>query len=102
MPHASSTLRGYDRTFPAETSCEKVHKTFPRKRRGVVAGPQRLGPRSFRGLRTLGESTAEDLLPQDVCMSAVLGEFAQYVEVHPAQRARTAPVAVDPVVQAQG
>jgi hypothetical protein len=27
---------------------------------------------------------AEDLLPQDVCVPAVLGEFAQYVEVHPA------------------
>ena len=44
----------------------------------------------------------EDLLPQDVCVSAVLGEFAQYVEVHPAQRERAAPVAVDPVVQPQG
>ncbi len=44
----------------------------------------------------------EDLLPQDVCVPAVLGEFAQYVEVHPAQRKRAAPVAVDPVVQPQG
>jgi hypothetical protein len=44
----------------------------------------------------------EDLLPQDVCVPAVLGEFAQYVEVHPAQRERAAPVAVDPVVQPQG
>jgi hypothetical protein len=46
--------------------------------------------------------TVEDLLPQDVCVPAVLGEFAQYVEVHPAQRERAAPVAVDPVVQPQG
>jgi hypothetical protein len=30
-------------------------------------------------------------------MPAVLGEFAQYVEVHPAQQ-----VAIDPVVQIQG
>ena len=49
-----------------------------------------------------GALPVEDLLPQDVCMPAVLGEFAQYVEVHPAQRERAAPVAVDPVVQPQG
>jgi hypothetical protein len=35
-------------------------------------------------------------------MPAVLGELAQYVEVHPVQRERAAPVAVDPVVQPQG
>jgi hypothetical protein len=44
----------------------------------------------------------EDLLPQDVRMAAVLGEFAQYVQVHPAHRERATPVAVDPVVQTQG
>ena len=33
---------------------------------------------------------------------AVLSEFAQHVEVHPAQRERAAPVTVDDVVQAQG
>jgi hypothetical protein len=49
--------------------------------------------------RTPGALPVEDLLPQDVCVPAVLGEFAQYVEVHPAQRERAAPVAVDPVVQ---
>jgi hypothetical protein len=42
---------------------------------------------------------AEDLLPQDVGMPAVLGEFAQYVEVHPAQWERSAPVTIEPVVQ---
>src|SRR5580704_10038021 len=52
--------------------------------------------------RTPGALPVEDLFPQDVCVPAVLGEFAQYVEVHPAQRERAAPVAVDPVVQPQG
>jgi hypothetical protein len=46
--------------------------------------------------------TVEDLLPQDVCVPAVLGEFAGDVEVHPAQRERAASVAVDGVVQPQG
>jgi hypothetical protein len=49
-----------------------------------------------------GSLPVQDLLPQDVCVPAVLGEFAQYVEVHPAQRERAAPVAEDLVVQAQG
>jgi hypothetical protein len=35
-------------------------------------------------------------------MPAVLGEFAQHVEIHPAQRKRAAPVAVDNVVQPEG
>jgi hypothetical protein len=48
-----------------------------------------------------GALPVEDLLPQDVRMPAVLGEFAQDVEVYPAQRERAAPVAVDPVVQPQ-
>jgi hypothetical protein len=39
----------------------------------------------------------EALLSQDVCVPAVLGEFAQHVEIHPAQRERAAPVAVDRV-----
>jgi hypothetical protein len=34
----------------------------------------------------------EELLSQDVCVPAVLGEFGQHVEVHPAQRERSAPV----------
>src|SRR6516164_838288 len=38
--------------------------------------------------RTPGALPVEDLLPQDVCMPAVPGEFAQYVRVHPAQRER--------------
>jgi hypothetical protein len=44
----------------------------------------------------------DELLAQDVRVPAVLSEFAQHVEVHPAQRERAAPVAVDYVVQAQG
>ena len=52
--------------------------------------------------RTPGALPAENLLPQDVCMPAVLGEFPQYVQVHPAQRERSPPVAVHPVVQPQG
>ena len=55
----------------------------------------------LRGLRREA-LPVEDLLPQDVCVPAVLGEFAQDVEVHPAQRERAAPVAVDPVLQPQG
>jgi len=52
--------------------------------------------------RTPGALPVEDLLPQDVCVPAMLGEFAQYVEVNPAQPERAEPVAVDRVVQAQG
>ena len=44
----------------------------------------------------------EQLLSQDVCVPAMLSELAQHVEVHPAQRERAAPVAVDHVVQFQG
>lgn len=45
---------------------------------------------------------AQDLLPQDVCMPAVLSELTQDVKVHPAQRERAAAVAVNHVVQPQG
>jgi len=45
---------------------------------------------------------AEDLLAQDVCMPAVLSELSQGVKVHPTQRERAAPVAVDQVIQPQG
>ncbi len=45
---------------------------------------------------------AENLLSQDVGVPAMLCEFAQHVEVHPAQRERAAPVAVDHVIQSQG
>jgi hypothetical protein len=51
--------------------------------------------------RTADALPVEDLLPEDVCVPAVLGEFAQHVKIHPAQRERTAPVAVDHVVQPQ-
>ena len=44
----------------------------------------------------------DELLSQDVCVPAVLGQLAQHVEIHPAQRERAAPVAVDHVVQPQG
>lgn len=44
----------------------------------------------------------DDLLSQDVCMPAMLSEFAQHVKIHPAQGDRAAPVAADDVVQAQG
>jgi hypothetical protein len=43
----------------------------------------------------------DQLLAQDVGVSAVLGEFTQHVQVHPTQRERTAPVAMDEVVQTQ-
>ena len=49
-----------------------------------------------------GALLVDELLAQDVCVPAVLSELAQHVEVHPAQRERAAPVAVDHVVQAQG
>ena len=52
--------------------------------------------------RTPDALLVDDLLAQDVCVPAVLSEFAQHVEVHPAQRERAAPVAVDHVVQPQG
>ena len=61
-------------------------------------------------LRTMGDDAArlepsvrllEDLLSQDVCVAAVLREFAQHVQVDPAKRQRTAAVAVHDVVDVQ-
>jgi hypothetical protein len=46
--------------------------------------------------------SVEDLLSQDLRVPAMLSELAQYVEVHPAQRKRAAPVALKYVVQPQG
>ena len=43
----------------------------------------------------------EELLSQDVGVPAVLGEFAQQMEVHPAQWERSAPVTAENVVQPQ-
>jgi hypothetical protein len=43
----------------------------------------------------------DELLAKDVCVAAVLSEFTQHVEIHPAQRERTTPVAVEQVVQAE-
>jgi hypothetical protein len=59
-------------------------------------------PSAVTSRRSGSALPGEDLLSQDVGVPAVLGEFAQDVEVHPAQRERAAPVAVDPVVQPQG
>ncbi len=55
-----------------------------------------------RQKRAFDALLAEELLSQDVCVPAVLREFAEHVEVDPAQRERAAPVAVDHVVQAKG
>ena len=49
-----------------------------------------------------GALLVDQLFPKDVCVPAVLSEFAQHVEVHPAQRERAAPVAVENVVQPEG
>ena len=49
-----------------------------------------------------GALPVDELLPQDVRVPAVLGELAQHVEVHPAQRERAAPVTADDVIQSQG
>ena len=49
---------------------------------------------------TLGcDLVAEELLTQDVRVSAVLSELAQHVEIDPPQRDRAAPVAVDQIVE---
>jgi hypothetical protein len=48
--------------------------------------------------RAPGALPVEDLLPDDVGVPAVLGEFTQHVEVHPAKREWPEPVAVDLVV----
>jgi hypothetical protein len=45
-----------------------------------------------------GALPAEDLLPDDVGVPAVLSEFAQHVEVHPAKREWPEPVAANFVV----
>ena len=45
---------------------------------------------------------ADELFAQDVGVTAVLGKLAQHVQVHPAERERAAPVAVQQVVQFQG
>jgi hypothetical protein len=60
------------------------------------------GGAPYAARRTQGALLAGELLAQDVRVAVVLSELAQHVEVHPAQRERAAPVAVDEVVQAQG
>ena len=60
------------------------------------------GERAGAGGGRIWRLFVEKLLSQDVCVPAMLGELAQHVEVHPAQRERAAPVAVDQVVQFQG
>ena len=80
-------------------------------RAGVLTPATAMGAALAARLRSAGQTLdtrqitalpVEDLLPQDVCVPAVLGEFAQDVEVHPAQPERAEPVAVDLVVQPQG
>ena len=46
-----------------------------------------------------GALLVDELLSQDVCVPAVLGQLAQHVEIHPAQRERAAPVAVEQVIE---
>jgi hypothetical protein len=55
----------------------------------------------MRQVRTPDALLVDELLPQDVCVAAVLSQLAQHVEVHPAQRERPAPVAAGNVVQPQ-
>jgi hypothetical protein len=55
-------------------------------------------PAAVWAIRGPGALPAEDLLPDDVGVPAVLSEFAQHVEVHPAKREWPEPVAVDLVV----
>jgi hypothetical protein len=77
--------------------------TRPRKDRCHLA---RLRPKGRTTViadeRTPRALCVGELLAQDVGVPAVLGEFAQLVQVDPAQRERAAAVAVDDVVQAQG
>ena len=63
--------------------------------------PHRMLPQRHVG-GAPGALPVEDLLPDDVGVPVVLGEFAQHVEVHPAKREWPEPVAVDLVVQPQG
>ena len=83
------------------------HHSVPQKRfcRASVGGYMRVpahpairGRMSQISWRTTGALLVEDLLPDDVGVPAVLGEFAQHVEVHPAKREWPEPVAVDLVV----
>ncbi len=59
----------------------------------------RAGAASRPGRERLRASAAHELLSQDVCVPAVLGELAQHMEEHPAERERPAPVPVDQIVQ---
>jgi hypothetical protein len=63
---------------------------------------QRMSVHESRQVRSRDALLVQDLLAQDVRVPAVLSEFAQHVEVYPAQRERAAPVAEDHVVQPQG
>ena len=104
ITRVSSVIRpkGSDLIFDHPYNADSVSAN--RSRRRVMLSVQNTQFRlacqhAHRGLSGQpGALLVEDLLPQDVCVPTVLGEFAQYVEVHPAQRERAAPVAVGSVV----
>ena len=82
-PAASTPVRGIE-----ASSCPST-RTAPDPQEDLAA----------RHERTPDALLVDELLAQDVCAPAVLGESAQHVEVYPAQRERAAPVAVDQVVE---
>ena len=94
-------LRGVNRPAPPQPG--------PGRRVPERAGPAstivqhggRAGAASRSEREWLGTSAALELLSQDVCVPAVLGELAQHMEEHPAQREGPAPVPVDQIVQPQ-
>jgi hypothetical protein len=70
-------------------------------RRHVTADPL-TGTRFRRGMSVdVGALLVDELLAQNVCVPAVLSEFTQHVEVHPSQRERTTPVALEHVIEVQ-
>ena len=100
-------------TIPAEVTTDPYSR--------LSTGHRRADPRGIRALRGLAIAAApkvrrslsrheqapgallvDELLTQDVCVPAVLSEFAKHMKVHPAQREWAAPVAVDRVIQPQG
>jgi hypothetical protein len=85
----------------AAGGCASPHVIWPAKRHRAPV-PAGRGGRLQRARTAPDALLVDELLAQDVCVPAVLSEFPQHVEVHPAQRERAAPVAVDHVVQPQG
>jgi hypothetical protein len=69
----------------------RLHPRCRPPRRSIRA-PGMPGTHPAPGLAVSGHSLlAEELLSQDVGVPAVLGQLAQQMEVHPAQRERPAP-----------